>query len=122
MERDFGEEFCDDGVGSMAIDAGVVIEHDAVAEDGGGDGFEVFEGGHVISTEGSAGFCSEDEVLDGARASSPADCVFDPLRGFRLAGAGFADDFHCVIVKVIRDRDTTDELLEGDDLFSVDEF
>ena len=92
-----------------------------MVEDGGGDGFQVFERGHVISAKGGAGFCAEDEVLDGARTSSPADGVLDPLRGFGLARAGLADDRDGVVVKVVGNGDAADELLKGDDFLAVDE-
>ncbi len=59
--------------------------------------------------------------MHGARASPPADRVFDPLWGFRFAGAGFADDSHGVVVEMFGDRDAANELLEGDDFFSVKE-
>ena len=92
-----------------------------MVEDGGSYGFEVFEGGHVISAEGGAGFRAEDEILHGARAGSPTDSVFDPLWGFGLAGAGLAHDGDGIVVKVVGNRDTADEVLEGDDFLAVDE-
>ena len=98
------------------------VGDDAVVEDGGGDRFEVFEGGHVVSAESGAGFRTEDEVLDGTRACAPADGVLDPLRRLGLSRPGLADDFHGVVVEVVRDGHAADELLESDDLLAVDEF
>ena len=80
----------------------------AVSEDGAGDGEEVFAADHVAAMEGGAGFGSENEVLDGARARSPADELVDPLGSFFGVGSGTAHEGDGIVVDVIRDGHSAD--------------
>ena len=61
-----------------------------MAEDGTGDGGDVFPADDVGAEQGGAGFGTEDEVLHGAGAGTPTDEGFEPFGGIGGAGAGAA--------------------------------
>ena len=92
-----------------------------MAEDGAGDGGDVFAADDVGAEEGGAGFGAEDEVLHGAGAGAPADEGFEPFGGVGGAGAGAADEVDGEGVEVIGDGDAADEVLEGEDAGAVED-
>ena len=88
------------------------VDEDTVTEDGRGDGFDIFQRGHVGSAQCRTGLAAEDEILNGTRTGSPADIFLEPLGGVRRIGAGAANDFDGVVVNVIGHGDPADEALK----------
>ena len=68
----FFDETGNDFLGGHALGLSSEVGDDAVGEDRRRDSLDVFEACHVGSAEGGPGFGSENEVLDGPRAGSPA--------------------------------------------------
>lgn len=115
------DEAGDDLFGGHALGFGSEVGEDTVAEDGAGDGFDVFERGHVGSAEGGTGFAAENEILDSTRTGTPTDVFLDPLGSIGSIGAGAADDFDGVVVDMIGDRDAADEALVLNDFLTGEE-
>ena len=101
---------------------GVEVGDDAMIEYRWGDGFEVFERGHVGPAQGGARFGAEDKVLDGAGSGAPGDRVVDPCRCVCLAGSGFAHEANGSLIHVFGYGESSDELLASEDFRSVDQF
>src|SRR6266542_6497639 len=86
-DGDVGEDARDDVVGLHAVELGLRLEDDAVAQDGRGDGLDVIWGEVVAAGEGG----------DGLAGVHQADCAADAGAVLHVGGgAGGALDLHDV--------------------------
>src|SRR5262249_35791054 len=60
-----------------AFGFGVEVGDDAMPQDGGGDGPDIFTGDVKATMQDGASFGRQDQELAGARAGSPRDIVLD---------------------------------------------
>ena len=106
LEWHLGEQVADDVIGGAAFDAGVVVEHNAVAQHGGGDGFDILEAGIRSLLHQGAGLGAGGEGERGARAGTVADAA----GGGGLAGMGGVDQAGDVVGHHVRQVDAAGQL------------
>ena len=102
---DFLEEVGDDVACGAAFDAGGVVEDEAVAEDGVGDGLDVFEACVDAVVEEGAGFDGGGHAECGAGAGSE----FDACGGGGLARVGGVDEASDVVSDDVGEEDAAGE-------------
>ncbi len=112
---DFLEEFGDDVTSGAAFDASGVVEDEAVAEDGVGDGLDVFEAGVDAVVEEGAGFDGGGHAEGGAGAGSE----FDACGGGGLARVGGVDETSDVVSDDVGEEDAAGEGEEGGEFRGV---
>src|SRR5947209_20537837 len=75
------EDLFDDLLDGDALGLGVEVGDQAMAEHGGGDGLDIFQGHEEPAAHEGAGFSSEDQKLAGAGAGAPTEPVADEIAG-----------------------------------------
>ena len=105
LEGDLLEQLGDHVVGGEPLDAGVVVEDDAVAQHGGRDELDVLEAGVGALGHQGAGLGGGGQGERGPRAGA----VLDALGGARLAGVGGIDEAGDVVADHLGQVDAADQ-------------
>jgi hypothetical protein len=115
---DVFEEFVDQVVDADALGFRAVIEQDAMAEDGVGQGDQIF-GRHAGSAQDQGpDLGAEDEELTGAEPGAPTDPVVDEGGAGFLPGTGRGGEPDGGADEVLGNRDFADELVDAEDVFA----
>ena len=104
-----------------AIGLGLVVADDAVAQDRGGDGLDIFDVRAVLAVERGVDLGCNNEVLRGPRSGAPAQVLVDFGRRAVAAWTGGSGEVHSVVDHVVGHRHAADDLLVGQDFVSADD-
>ena len=111
----------DERLHGHAIGLGLVVAYDAVTQDGGGDGLDVFDVRAVFAVEGGVDLRGDDEVLRGTGSGTPAEVLVDFGRCAVAAWTGGSGEVDRVVDHVVGHRHAADDLLVGEDVVAADD-
>src|SRR5579862_5015605 len=95
------------------------IEQQTVAQDGRGQGADVFVGDVIAVTEQRAGLGGQHDKLRGAYAGAEVHVVLDEIGSSGIVGTGGANQLHRVTGDCVANRHHANELLEIENLFGI---